>query len=144
MVTLYTDQISEHQWDLTNFESTFFAAEIACGLYFAVDLLDGTVGSMIVRRDRMERNFRMSEGLLAAEAAQLLLSSRGHRDRHGTVRRLARESERLGRDFRELLFAAPELKPILESLSPERRALLESPQRYVGIAPARTADVCDH
>ncbi|HEX4927897.1 MAG TPA: hypothetical protein VFV74_07870, partial [Burkholderiales bacterium] len=143
MATLYADQISEHQRDLTNFESTFFAAEIACGLCLAVDLLDDVVGGMIVRRDRMEQNFRMSEGLLAAEAAQLLLSSRGHRDGHETVRRLARESERTGRDFREMLFTTPELASFLQALAPEQRALLESPRRYVGLAPLRATEVCD-
>lgn len=143
MATLYTDQISEHQRDLTNFESTLFAAEIASGLYLAVDMLDSTVGSMTVRRDRMERNFRMSEGLLAAEAAQLLLSSHGHRDGHEIVRRLARQSERQACDFRELLFAEPELAPFLEALAAEERALLESPRLYVGMAPVRAAEVCD-
>lgn len=144
MATLYADQISEHQRDLTNFESTLFAAEIASGLYLAVDMLDGTIGTMTVRRDRMERNFRTSEGLLVAEAAQLLLSSRGHRDGHEVVRRLARESERTGRDLREMLFTAPELAPFLDSLAPELTAMLRSPQRYVGIAPVRAAEVCDH
>ena len=143
MATLYADQISEHQRDLTNFESTFFAAEIACGLLLAVDLLDEVLAGLTVRRDRMEQNFRMSEGLLAAEAAQLLLSSRGHRDGHETVRRLTRESERTGRDFRQMLFAAPELAPFLQALAPEQRALLESPRRYLGLAPRRTAEVCD-
>lgn len=143
MMTLYADQISEHQRDLTNFESTLFASEIACGLYVAADLLDTTLAAMTVRRDRMEQNFCMSEGLLAAEAAQLLLSSRGHREGHEVVRRLARKSVKLQRDFRALLFEDPGLAQFLRELSPGQRALLREPRRYVGIAPEKTGQICD-
>src|SRR5690606_16855569 len=143
MVTLYADQISEHQRDLTNFESTLFAAEIACGLYLATDLLDRTLAAMTVRRDRMEQNFRMSEGLIGAEAAHLLLSSSGHPEGHEVSRRLARESVKQGRDFRELLFGAPELAPFLERLAARRRSLLEEPRQYVGLAPLRAVQVCE-
>lgn len=143
VVTLYADQISEHQRDLTNFESTLFASEIACGLYVAADLLDATLRKMNVRRDRMEQNFRMSEGLLAAEPAHLLLSSRGHSEGHEVARRLVRESAKQQRDFRELLFSEPSLAKFLEALSPRERELLQQPGKYVGIAPAKTAQVCE-
>lgn len=143
MHTAYADQVSEHQRDLTNFESTLFASEIACGLYLAVDLLETTVGTMSVRRERMELNFRLGEGLLAAEAAQLLLSAGGHGEGHETVRRLARESVARGEDFRRLFFAAPELAPFVAQLGPRERALLESPRQYTGLSSSRTAQVCD-
>jgi adenylosuccinate lyase len=60
MVTVYADQISEHQRDLTNFESNLFVTEIASGLYVAANLLEATLRGMTVRRDRMERNFKAS------------------------------------------------------------------------------------
>lgn len=143
MATLYMDQISEHQRDLTNFESMLFASEIASGLYIVVDLLDTTLRTMSVRRDRMEQNFKMTEGLLATEPAHLLLSSRGHRDGHEIVRRLARESVKQRRDFRELLFSDGTLADFLEELSPREKELLQNPRKYIGIASAKTVQVCD-
>lgn len=144
MMTLYADQISEHQRDLTNFESTMFVSEIASGLHIAVDILDATIRKMTVRRDRMEQNFRMSEGLMAAEPAHLLLSSKGHREGHEAVRRLARQSVKEGRDFRDLLFAPGELAAFLEGLGAREKELLRDPRKYVGIASRKTAQVCDY
>ena len=143
MTTAYTDQISEHQRDLTNFESILFASETAAGLYFAVDVLDETMKMLVVRRDRMAQNFRMSEAAIIAEPAHLLLSSRGHREAHEIVRRLSRDSARQGIDLRTLLFADPALKPYLDGLTEAERALLRDPARYTGISARKTAAVCD-
>ncbi len=142
MATAYTDQISEHQRDLTNFESILFASETACGLYFAVDVLEETVKKMVVRRDRMEANFRMAEASIVAEPAHLLLSSRGHGEAHEIVRRLSQQSRRTGTDLRELLFADPDLKKYLDALATHHRELLRDPSRYTGLSAVKTEQVC--
>jgi adenylosuccinate lyase len=143
MATAYTDQISEHQRDLTNFESTLFASETACGLYFAVDVLDETLGKLVVRRDRMAANFRTAEAAIVAEPAHLLLSSRGHGEAHEIVRRLSQQSRSTGEDLRTLLFADPDLKKYLDALTGRHRDLLRDPSRYTGISSAKTVEVCD-
>jgi adenylosuccinate lyase len=76
MVTVYSDQISEHQRDLTNFESTMFVSEIAGGLFVAANLLDTTLKGMVVRRDRMEQNLKaatvdLTPGIPSRKAAQV-------------------------------------------------------------------------
>ncbi|WP_135264096.1 lyase family protein [Ramlibacter henchirensis] len=142
MATVYMDQVSEHQRDLTNFESTFFVAEVAAGLYFAADLLGKTMATMVVRRDLMRRNFDDAAGAIVAEPAQLLLSVSGHRDGHETVRRLSRQALAEGRNLADLLFADPTIAERLRGLDERRLAILRDPSHYTGICSPRTAELC--
>jgi adenylosuccinate lyase len=142
MTTLYMDQVSEHQRDLTNFESTMFVAEVAAGLFFATDLLDRTMSSMVVRRDMMRRNFDDAAGAIVAEPAQLLLSVSGHRDGHEAVRRLSRQALADNRNLADLLFADPDIAHRLRKLDPRRLAILRDPSHYTGVCSPRTAELC--
>jgi adenylosuccinate lyase len=142
MATVYMDQVSEHQRDLTNFESTFFVAEVAAGLYYATDLLETTLRTMVVRRDLMRRNFDAASGAIVAEPAQLLLSIAGHRDGHEAVRRLSRQAGSEGRPLADLLFAEPAVADRLRGLDARRLAILRDPSNYTGVCAARTAELC--
>ena len=120
-----------------------FLTEVAGALYFVADILDNTMKKLIVRRDRMEENFRMSAGLVTAEPAQLLLSSQGHMEGHEAIRRLTRESRKQGKDFRDLLFSDRELARYLNGLSPGHQAILKDPRKYTGISSKKVVQVCD-
>ena len=142
MGTVYLDQVSEHQRDLTNFESTFFVAEMAAALYFATDLLHKTLAGMVVRRDRMRRNFDDAADAIVAEPAQLLLSVAGHHEGHEAVRRLSRQALAEGRPLTELLFADAGIAAALHGLDPRRLAILRDPSHYTGVCSPRTAELC--
>jgi adenylosuccinate lyase len=142
MTTVYMDQVSEHQRDLTNFESTFFVAEVAAGLFFATDLLRKTMETMVVRRDAMRRNFDAAAPAIVAEPAQLLLSIAGHADGHETVRRLSRKALAEGGDLAELLFGEPEIAERLRGLDARRLAILRDPSNYTGVCSPRTSQLC--
>ncbi|MEK6949116.1 MAG: lyase family protein, partial [Nanoarchaeota archaeon] len=53
MITLYTDQISEHQRDLTNSASSRFIPEILAALYISVSRLDKTMKSLQVDKENL-------------------------------------------------------------------------------------------
>lgn len=142
MVTVYSDQISEHQRDLTNSASQRFLPEIVVGLAGSVRRLQRIMSRLVIDRERMERNFALTSGMVAAEPAYLLLAAAGHPDAHEAVRKLTLEAEQSGRPFNEVFGDSAELAEFREKLTPEQRALLADPRRYTGIAARRTEEIC--
>ena len=66
MITLYMDQISEHQRDLTNSASGRFAVEMAAGLAPRQTGWSGVVRKLVVDRRRMQEQLRVHrEGVIA-------------------------------------------------------------------------------
>jgi len=134
IVTSYLDQISEHQRDLTNSASQRFSGELLAAAAYAATRLAGSLDGMRVDRERMRANLGMSRGNIVAEALYVLLAKHGHGEAHEAVRRLTFEAERSGRSPLELAAMDDDLKPLIATLSPEERRVLERPEEYRGLA----------
>jgi adenylosuccinate lyase len=143
MVTLYADQISEHQRDLTNSASGRFVPEIVVGFVAAVDRLTRVMKKLVVDESRMKRNFEMTKEMVIAEPLYILLASLGHPDAHEAVRKLTLKSQQTGKTLRELLVTQEELFPYWERLTPKQRGVLEHPEQYRGWAERKTEYLCD-
>lgn len=143
MHTVYLDQISEHQRDLTNSASARFAVESVAGLAAAAERLIREVRRLAVDRPRMEANFALAKEYVAAEPFYILLARAGHPDAHEAVRRLTLRKEREApeRTLWELAAADEELAPYLERLSPEHAALLRDVSGYTGRAAEKALAV---
>ncbi len=143
MQTVYLDQISEHQRDLTNSASARFAVEVVAGLAAAAERLIRVARRLAVDQSRMEANFALSKEYVAAEPFYILLARAGHPDAHEAVRRLTlrKEREAPGRTLWELAEADEELSPYLERLSPEHVALLRDVRGYTGRAAEKALAV---
>jgi adenylosuccinate lyase len=144
MITLYADQISEHQRDLTNSASGRFVPEIVAGFVAAVDRLSKVLQRLVVDQERMVRNFDSTKEMIIAEPLYILLASLGHPDAHEAVRVLTLEAQKTGKPLRELLKEKSELIPYLEKLSPAQRGVLEKPEKYLGWAEQKTVQVCEN
>lgn len=143
MITLYADQISEHQRDLTNSASGRFVPEIVVGFVAAVDRLCKVLQRLVVDQERMRRNFDSAKEMIIAEPLYILLASLGHPDAHEAVRVLTLESQKTGKALRELIKEKTEFLPYLEKLNPAQHAVLENPEKYRGWAEQKTIQVCD-
>ncbi len=143
MITLYADQISEHQRDLTNSASGRFVPEVVVGFVAAVDRLTRVMKKLVVDKERMNRNFELTKEMVIAEPLYILLASLGHPDAHEAVRQLTLESQKSGKTLRELLVTKTELFPYWEQLTPKQRGVLEHPEQYVGFATGKTEYICD-
>lgn len=144
MVTIYADQISEHQRDLTNSASGRFVPEIVVGFVAAVDRLTRVLRKLVVDGERMERNFEFTKEMVIAEPLYILLASMGHPDAHEAVRLLTLESQKTGKTLRELLVERTELLSYLEKLTPSQREVLENPAKYIGQASKKAEKICDN
>ncbi len=142
MVTIYADQLSEHQRDLSNSASSRFSPEVIVGLMDSVRRLKRVMSKLVTDEGRMEENFNMTAGMVAAEPAYILLAAQGHPDAHETMRRLTLEAQANGRPLWELLSEDDEIATYLEELSDEQKAMLKDPHGYSGIAAEKTRSVC--
>jgi adenylosuccinate lyase len=142
MVTLYCDQISEHQRDLTNSASGRFVPEIVVGFVAAVDRLIRVMQKLVVDKERMRKNFDATKEMVIAEPLYILLASLGHPDAHETMRLLTLESQKTGKTLRTLLVEKSELFPYWNRLTAKQRDILEHPEKYHGWAPEKTELLC--
>jgi adenylosuccinate lyase len=139
ITTFYMDQISEHQRDLTNSASERFVPEFIAGLAAAANRMLGVLRGLVVDRERMAANLRMTGGAVLAEPAYILLAESGRSDAHEVLRRITLAAEREGLGFREALAregdAWTAVKARLEVLGvADPEGFFDSPERYRGRA----------
>lgn len=143
MVTVYADQISEHQRDLTNSASSRFIPEIVAGLAFTLSRLLRVCSKLVVDRDQMEANFARTADRIIAEPLYILLAQAGHPDAHETVKQLTLQADVTGQSLMELVANSSELQPYISRLTEEQKAVLVDAHRYTGIAARRALEICD-
>lgn len=147
VMTMFMDQISEHQRDLTNSASARFLTEYFAGFLGAVRRISSVLDGLAVHCDRMAQNLAGSTGATQAEALYILLAADGEEDGHEVIRQLTLRSEQTGRPLAEVLETMPEVFARVDRRSMERlgctvATLLKEPGRYTGAAAARTRAVC--
>jgi adenylosuccinate lyase len=143
MLTVYMDQITEHQRDLTNSASSRFVTEFMTAFAYSVTRLTSAVKNLGVQERSIRRNFDEASAETLAEPLYILLSLQGHPDGHGHARRLMRKARETGSPLIDLVRAEESLRPYLERLTPDQRRALEHAENYTGLAAERTEAVCD-
>ena len=141
MMTLYQDQLSEHQRDLSNSASGRFVPEIAVGLLLCTDRLQRVCSRMHIDSEQMKENFAATRDIIIAEPLYIILAAEGHPDAHEKVRRLTLEAEERGVTLQELIQHDEELAPYLEQLDSRQEEILYNPEAYTGIAARRTEEI---
>jgi len=144
MVTVFMDQISEHQRDLTNSASGRFIYELMTAFAYAVHRLTPALQGLGVNEEAMRENMERSKGEIVAEPLYVMLACQGHPDAYDYSRSLVKRSRAEGRPILDLLRADPTAKPYLKELTSLQRAVLEDAANYVGDAVAGTEATCDH
>ncbi|MCK5332996.1 MAG: adenylosuccinate lyase, partial [Candidatus Aenigmarchaeota archaeon] len=142
MTTVYLDQISEHQRDLTNSASQRFLPELFGALYASILRMTSAVKKLSVDKEHMIANFNKSKEHVAAEPLYILLAKSGHPDAHEAVRKLTLLAQKEGKGIVELAENDASLKKYIEKISPENMLVLKSPEKYTGRSAKKTDEVC--
>ncbi|MBI2137226.1 adenylosuccinate lyase [Candidatus Woesearchaeota archaeon] len=142
MVTVYSDQISEHQRDLTNSASSRFNTEIVAAALIAATRLKSAMQKLEVDKKMLKRNFEQSREIIPAEPAYILLAAYGHPDAHEAVRRKTLEAEKTGKKLIEAMMKDKELKSYFSKMPKAQIEMLKNPEKYTGLAAQKTEDVC--
>ncbi len=142
MVTLYSDQVSEHQRDLSNSASGRFSAELFTAFFIAVKKLNKTMSNIKVDRKQMAQNFNKAADSIAAEPLYVLLAFYGHQNAHEYVRKLSLKSEKQKKSIYELALNDSKLKPFLDNFSKKQLNFIKKPETYTGKATQKTLQIC--
>ncbi len=142
--TVYADQLSEHQRDLTNSASARFYVDIPIGLYLALSRLRRVLQRFSVDREAMKNNLERSQDLVLAEALYVILAGQGHPAAHEAVRQLTLEAEKRSLSLQEVFKDREDLQIYLDRLQPGQRELLQDPARYSGQAAVRAEQIADY
>ena len=143
IVTVYMDQISEHQRDLTNSASMRFTPEILAGFYAVVIRVSRVMSELAVDKESIQKNFNMSKNLIVAEPLYILLAANGHPDAHEYIREMTLKSFITKKTLVFLVMNDKSIKPYLKKLSKKQLEIINSPEKYIGIAAKKTEMICD-
>ncbi|MFW6381051.1 MAG: lyase family protein [Bacillota bacterium] len=141
MMTLYQDQLSEHQRDLTNSASGRFVPEIVIGLLLSARRLTRVLSRLGVDENNLQENFRSNAGLIGAEPLYILLAYHGHPQAHEAVRKLTLEAEESGKTLVELVQNNEQLAEYWQQLTEEQQQVIKNPEQYTGRAEAKTEEI---
>ncbi len=144
MMTLFMDQISEHQRDLTNSASSRFNAEIVAGLLIMSARMNRVMKRLQLDLKSLRRNFDQSKDMIVAEPLYILLSAYGYPDSHEYVRWLTLQAENAKKPLSDIIFKDKKLKPFLKKCTKKQLEMLRMPVKYIGIAPKKVDEVCRH
>ena len=143
VMTFFMDQISEHQRDLTNSASSRFISDYIAGFTAAVNRMLRVVRTLHVDRESLDSNLKRTGDFLLAEAAYVLLAGEGVEEAHEVVRSCTLESEKSGRNLRDVLKDDPERWEKLEhrlsvTLGVGAEAFFSDPSSYRGWTAEKT------
>ena len=144
MITMYMDQISEHQRDLTNSASMRFIPEILAGFYVSVIRLNRVMSDLVVDKENMQKNFNMNKDMIIAEPLYILLAANGHPDAHEYVREMTLKAQLTKKSLFSLVNNDKTIKPYLKKFNKKQLEIIENPERYSGIASKKTEIICDY
>jgi adenylosuccinate lyase len=141
MMTVYMDQISEHQRDLTNSASSRTDTEIVAYAVSMAKRLARTMAKLRVDPGNLEKNLRLQGDLIAAEPLYIMLAAYGHSDAHEAVRRLTLVSQAERRPLGALALQDESLAAYVAMMTPQQREILDDPGKYLGIAAQKAESV---
>ncbi|MFA6888872.1 MAG: lyase family protein, partial [Candidatus Woesearchaeota archaeon] len=142
MITLYLDQVSEHQRDLTNSASSRFTVEIVAGFYIAVDRMTKTMQKLAVDTDMMQKNFAMSKDFIIAEPLYVLLAVHGISEAHEKVRQMTMKAFAEKKSLLDIAKQDVIVSAIFMTFTDEQKNILEHPEKYIGKSVEKTEEVC--
>lgn len=146
IMTLYMDQISEHQRDLSNSASMRFLAEYVAGFASAIARMDRIIETLRVDEARMRENIDRAGATLLAEPLYILLALSGENEAHEVIRRLTLRAQEEGRRMEVLVMEdealSSRLRTQLKKVSNmELTEFLEDPASYTGRAAQIARDI---
>lgn len=143
MTTVFMDQLSEHQRDLTNSASARTSGEVFAYAVAMAKRLQRAMKNLSVDQLNLARNLSAKSDLFAAEPLYLILASLGHPDAHEKVRRLTMQAESQGRTLRFIIANDEELKPYVSRMKPQQSRILSDPSLYTGIAVEKACGIAE-
>lgn len=144
IITVFMDEISEHQRDLTNSASSRFLVELFVAFDHCINWLIDAFSRIKVNEGEMKRHVELSKDQVIAEPLYILLAVHGHPNAYEYTRKLVQEARKTHRKLSEMIWEDENIKPYLEKMNERQRDVLKHPEKYIGIAKEKTLAICSH
>ena len=144
IVTIYMDQLSEHQRDLTNSASMRFIPEILAGFYVSVARMERVMLNLVVDKRNMQKNFEMNKNMIVAEPLYILLAANRHPDAHEYLREMTLKAQLTKKPLMHLIKKDKSVQSYLKKFTRKQFHVIENPDEYTGIASKKTEITCEH
>jgi len=144
ILTIFMDQISEHQRDLTNSASGRTYGEVIAYVVSTAKRLTRTMRKLKVDRQNLKKNLELQKGLIVAEPLYIILAALGHPNAHEKVRKLTIQAQQKKQPLEELISKDVEIQSYLEKMTSYQRKILSDPSLYTGIAAKKAKKVATH
>lgn len=142
IITVFMDEISEHQRDLTNSASSRFLIELFVAFDHSVRWLTKALSKVRIKNEEISRHVAASKDQAVAEPLYVLLAFHGYPNAYDYSRKLASEARKRGCKLTEMIWEDESIKPYLEKMTKRQRSTLRYPERYIGLAKEKTESVC--
>lgn len=144
-VTVFMDQISEHQRDLTGSASQRTYAEIVNYLVYMARRMDRTLKDMCIVHERLVKNLHAEGDVIGAEPLYILLAFAGHPDAHEESKKLSLRARDQHQALNDLAFTDQTLASYFAAMDQRRLRVLRDPAHlYIGIADKKARSVARH
>ena len=143
MATLYMDQISEHQRDLTNSASTRFFNELVATTYYGIVRLKDAIDKTGINTSKIDKNLKESYEWVIAEPLYIAFALAGHKDPYYKLREFVLQAREKRMDLLTLVRTDREARDLWDRLPDRQREIILDPSKYIGDAPQRTKLVCE-
>ena len=144
ILTVYMDQLCEHQRDLTNSSSARYYPEIISHLFLAIKRLDKVMARLVVDHENLKRNLDKHKDMILAEPLYIMFAREGHPDAHEAVRKLTLKSEETGKKVLQLVKEDKDLSNYFDKLSTVEKGILNNPANYTGTAINETLKIVNN
>ncbi len=146
MITVFSDQISEHQRDLTNSASGRFVPELLGAVAYAVMRMRKALDRTTIDGEAMKANLNKAMDQFIAEPLYIVFSANGINNGYEIVRDAAKRARDSKRPLADTLSSDPALKKALSGLPAKAadtiKAIIRNPETYIGIAEKTCLEVC--
>jgi adenylosuccinate lyase len=144
IITVFLDEISEHQRDLTNSASSRFLTELFVAFDHCVNWIENALSNIQINEKNIRKHVEESKGEIVAEPLYILLAIHGHPDAYEYVRKLVIKARKNGQKLSDIIWTDENIKPYLEKMTDKQKEILKHPERYIGIAKEKTESVCSY
>lgn len=139
IMTVFMDQISEHQRDLSNSASSRFLGEYLAGFCAAAGRMVKIIRGLEIHEEVLKKNLKQQKDFVLAEPAYILLSLAGEAQAHELIRKAVLKSREKNISLHETLKENPELwdklsEKLREVTGLKAEKFFSSPELYNGRA----------
>lgn len=141
LITIFIDQISEHQRDLTNSASARTYAESIAYLNAVVKRITRVMQKLKMNKASLRKNLLLQKDFILAEPLSIIYSRLGHPHAHEKIRRLSLQAKKEEKTLIELVKTDEELGLLFGKMTVIERYLLSHPETYIGTAAQKAQTV---